>query len=92
MDLNQLYFDHQVLLMQAQSEPCADRRRLHRNGAALVAGRIGCMQVAMGARAAQGWAVAAATNSDCTGLPPAQLFGPARGPHDWRNAARGAAA
>ncbi len=53
MDLNQLYFDHQLLLMQAQSEPCADRRRLHRNGAALVAGRIGCMQVAMGARAAQ---------------------------------------
>lgn len=92
MDLNQLYFDHQLLVMQAQREPCPDRRRLHRDGAALVAGRIGCMQVALGARAAGRWAEAAAIASDGTGRHPRLLFGPPRGPHDWRSAAGGVGA
>ena len=87
MDLNQLYFDHQLLLIQAQRATSPERRHLHRQGAALIAGRIGCMQGAMGARAARGWADAAAFDSDWTGRPPLQAFGPARGPRDWSSAA-----
>lgn len=92
MDLNRLYFDHQLLLMQAEREPCPDRRLLHRHGAALIAGRIGCMQVALGAQAAGGWANVAERNSDSTGLPPSLLAGPLPGPYDWRSAANGRAA
>lgn len=92
MDLNQLYFDHQLLLMQAEREPCAERQQLHLHSAALIAGRIGCMQGALGARAASGWAGAAERNSDCTGMPPALLSGPLPGPKDWRSAAAGLAA
>ena len=89
MDLNRLYFDHQLLLMQADGEPCPERRKLHRNGAALIAGRIGCMQGALGARAARGWAAEAARASDWSGRPPHGLAGPRHAPHDWRAAAGG---
>lgn len=89
MDLNRLYFDHQLLLMLLAGEPCQERRELHRHCAALIAGRIGCMQVALGARAASGWAEVAESNSDCTGVPPDLLTGPLPGPHDWRSATNG---
>lgn len=84
VDLNQLYFDHQLLVMQAAREACPERQYLHRQGAALIAGRIGCMQGAMGAGAARAWARAAAADSDSTGRPPLLLHGPPRVPHDWR--------
>jgi hypothetical protein len=92
VDLNQLYFDHQLLLMQTERATCPERRRRQRNGATLIAGRIGCMQRAMGASAAQGWSQAASLDRDRTGRPPSLLYGPLRGPHDWRTAARGDAA
>jgi hypothetical protein len=92
VDLNQLYFDHQVLLFQAERATCAERRQLHRNGAALIAGRIGCMQRALGARAAPGWTQAATLDSDWIGCPPSLLSGPLRGPHEWRHSGRGNAA
>lgn len=55
MDLNQLYFDHQVLRMQADRATSSEARGLHDRGAALLAGRIGCMQQAVGAYAAASW-------------------------------------
>ena len=55
MDLNQLYFDHQLLLMKAKRSPSAERRRTHEIGASLIARRIGCMQRALGAACAPAW-------------------------------------
>jgi hypothetical protein len=92
VDLNRLYFDHQLLLMEAERANCPDLRQLHRNGAALIAGRIGCMQRALGAKAARGWARTAALDPDRTGRPPTLLLGPPRGPHDWRRATKRAEA
>ena len=86
MDLNQLYFDHQLLLMQAERAASPELRCSHRQGAALIAGRIGCMQRAMGAGAASSWAQVAARDSDRMGCPPSLLSGPPRGPGDWRTA------
>lgn len=60
MDLNQLYFDHQILLMKADGVPEGDTRDLHEIGASQIAGRIGCMQRALGARAASVWEALAA--------------------------------
>jgi hypothetical protein len=92
VDLNRLYFDHQILLMEAERASSSELRQRHCNGAALLAGRIGCMQRAMGADAAPAWSRAAARHSDHTGRPPALPMGPSRGPHDWRrNPSRSAA-
>ena len=55
MDLNQLYSDHQVLLVRAAHSATSALRRQHAFGATLIAGRIGCMQRAMGAAAATQW-------------------------------------
>jgi len=90
VDLNRLYFDHQLHLIQAQRAQSAESRQLYRQGASLLAGRIGCMQNALGADAAQGWARAASADNDGTGLPPRLPVGPMRIPHDWRGAAEGA--
>ena len=62
MDLNQLYFDHQVLLMQATRARTHALRHCHEVAATHVAGRIGCMQRALGAHAARGWDTLAATH------------------------------
>jgi hypothetical protein len=61
VDLNQLYFDHQVLLMQATRARTNALRQLHEVAATHVAGRIGCMQRALGATAGRGWDTLAAT-------------------------------
>jgi hypothetical protein len=53
--LNQLYFDHQLLLMKARQTLSTDLRRAHELGASLVAGRIGCIQRALGAACAPAW-------------------------------------
>jgi hypothetical protein len=87
VDLNQLYFDHQFLLMQAERASCPERRHFHLQDAALVAGRVARMQRAMGARAARSWADAAMVASNWIGRPAHLLFGPP----DWR-AAKGAGA
>lgn len=73
MDLNQLYFDHQVLTMKAAAS--SDARCGHRAGASRLAGRIGGIQRALGAGAAPAWEGLAAAGA---GAPPPML--PARGP------------
>lgn len=55
MDLNQLYFDHQILMMKADGAPHHASRDLHEMRASQIAGRIGCMQRALGASAAPVW-------------------------------------
>jgi hypothetical protein len=92
VDLNRLYFDHQIHLMEAEHARSPELRQRHHNGATLIAGRIGCMQRAMGADAANGWSRTAARDPDPTGRPPALPAGPMRVPHDWRRAANRPAA
>jgi len=55
VDLNQLYSDHQALLMRAEQAPCEGIRRAHQVAASHIAGRIGCIQRAMGAGSASAW-------------------------------------
>ena len=55
MDLNQLYADHQLLLIKTGQAPSSEARRRHEIGASLVAGRIGCIQRAVGAAGAPAW-------------------------------------
>lgn len=55
MDFNQLYFDHQVLLMRADDASSDGAQHQHAFDASLIAGRIGCMQRALGAGAAPLW-------------------------------------
>lgn len=62
MDLNQLYFDHQLLLMKASQATSAGVRQEHEIDASHVAGRIGCMQRAIGAAAAPIWEALAVVN------------------------------
>lgn len=62
MDLNQLYFDHQLLLIRAERATSPSSRINHEIGASHVAGRIGCMQRALGAAAAPIWEALAAVD------------------------------
>jgi hypothetical protein len=75
VDLNQLYFDHQLLLMKAKRTPSAETRRAHETGASLIAGRIGCVQRALGASGAQAWEAVAANRHGSPGSPPQHQFG-----------------
>lgn len=61
MDLNQLYFGHQMLLMKAQAAPTWQRRCQHAVSASHVAVRIGRAQRELGAGGATGWEAAART-------------------------------
>ena len=75
MDLNQLYFDHQVLLIKAaRADTCAARHE-HEVSASHVAGRIGCMQRAVGASAAPAWDVLAAGSEASLASPERHLQG-----------------
>ena len=60
MDLNQLYFDHQLAVMRAGSTLSYELRRDRQLDASLIAGRIGSMQRALGADAARAWETLAA--------------------------------
>ena len=60
MDLNQLYFDHQILMMKAQGARSCDGRRGHEAAASGIAGRIGRLQRSLGAPAAFDWQAQAA--------------------------------
>lgn len=55
MDLNRLYFDHQVLLMQARAAKAGDKRQGLETGARRIACRIGSIQRHSGASAAKSW-------------------------------------
>lgn len=55
MDLNQLYFDHQVSLIKAQDSATPRQREDHETEAARIAGRISHRQTKLGAAAACAW-------------------------------------
>lgn len=55
MDLNELYFDHQISLMRSASAGCGRLRLLHHNNALAIARRIVCIHRDSGARAVDGW-------------------------------------
>jgi hypothetical protein len=55
VDLNRLYFDHQLLLMKAQDAPSSARRLEFRIEASDVAERISRSQRHLGATAAPQW-------------------------------------
>ena len=70
MDLNKLYFDHQLLVMKAKQALSAELRRTHEAATSLVAGRISHVQRALGAACAPAWEAIA----DPRGIPlPHQL-------------------
>ena len=60
MDLNKLYFDHQILIMRACDAEPGDVRSVHETGARRIAGSIGSIQRRSGAPAANGWEALAA--------------------------------
>lgn len=60
VDLNQLYFDHQILLMKAHKARSPGGRRGFEAAASCVAGRIGGLQGTLGAAAAPAWRALAA--------------------------------
>jgi hypothetical protein len=55
VDLNRLYFDHQLSLMAASRAATCDTRRRHAARASSIAGEIGSAQRALGAAAAASW-------------------------------------
>lgn len=71
MDFNQLYFDHQVLLMRADGSTVPADAADHLRDAALIAARIGAMQRAKGADAEAYWS--GPTANDHARQPPAGL-------------------
>lgn len=75
VDFNQLYFDHQALLMKAGRAPTPSGRRALEVAASLVAGRIGCLQRAVGASAARTWEVHAVSDDSSLALLKCHLHG-----------------
>ena len=55
LDLNQLYFDHQISVMRRAATDNAGLRRVHGNNAAIVAHRIARIHRASGAAALYDW-------------------------------------
>jgi hypothetical protein len=55
VDINRLYFDHQISAMRATAMPTAILRREAERAASAIAEEIGCIQGALGAPAAPGW-------------------------------------
>jgi hypothetical protein len=75
LDLNQLYFEHQLSLMRASQAPAGALRLRHEFAASVTAGRVGCIQRAARAPAADGWEAMA--KSDSVHLLDLSLAGPA---------------
>jgi hypothetical protein len=69
VDLNRLYSDHQKLLIDAERAPSDVLRHEREVAATHVAGRIGCMQRALGAAAATAWESLAAPATDSLASP-----------------------
>jgi len=74
VDLNQLYFDHQILLMKAYRAPSPSGRHGFEAAASCVAGRIGSLQGALGAAAAPAWRALAAIDRCRASAPAAQAL------------------
>jgi predicted aconitase with swiveling domain len=55
VDLNQLYFDHQVSLIKAADTGRGEARQCHQIYARAIAGRIASIQGSKGAPAAAAW-------------------------------------
>jgi hypothetical protein len=55
VDLNRLYFDHQLSLMRGSRSATCDEGRRHVSRALRIAGRIGSAQRTLGAAAAVAW-------------------------------------
>jgi hypothetical protein len=55
VDLNRLYFDHQLALIKADEAATAGTRRRHQGEAARIAACIGDRQRRLGAAAASTW-------------------------------------
>lgn len=55
MDLNRLYFDHQLASSRAETADCDNSRETHSAEAAQLAEEIGKIQLSMGAAAAAAW-------------------------------------
>jgi hypothetical protein len=55
MDLNRLYFDHQMQLIEAERASSESLHRMHTVAASALAGRIAGIQRALGAAAAPAW-------------------------------------
>jgi len=69
VDFNRLYSEHQRLLLEAKRAPNEVMRHEHEVAATHVAGRIGCMQRALGATAASAWESLAAPAADSLASP-----------------------
>ena len=69
MDFNRLYSDHQSLLIEAARAPTGGLRHAHELAASHIAGRIGCMQRALGAAGASAWESLAAPAADSLASP-----------------------
>lgn len=75
VDFNQLYLDHQALLMKAERACTLGGRRALEVAASHVAGRIGCMQRALGASGAPAWDALAVVGEGPLGSPALNLQG-----------------
>jgi hypothetical protein len=75
VDLNQLYFDHQLSTMRAAGMPTAALRQGAAHAASRIAARIGCIQRELKATAAGGWEMLAVPHRSDIGAYP-QLFTP----------------
>lgn len=75
MDLNYLYSEHQLLLMKAERAASEGGRRVLEVAASHLAGRIGCMQRALGAAGARGWDTLAAMGEDSLASPGRHIQG-----------------
>jgi hypothetical protein len=67
MDLNDLYFRHQLSMMQAHTAEGSDNRSRHCADARGIAGEISLFQRKAGAGAAAGWSLAGHHTTICQG-------------------------
>lgn len=65
MDLNKLYFDHQLLLMKARRPGTSQIRGEHLAAARAIAGRIATFQRGLGAASAAAWGTLSAPRCEC---------------------------
>jgi hypothetical protein len=68
VNLNQLYFSHQLLLIQADHSASADTRRVRRAAASRIACRIGKVQRQLGAGGAPAWEAQCGADRRAAGL------------------------
>lgn len=64
MDLNSLYFRHQISLIRAAASGSRALRATHVAAAEGLAGTIACLQLRLGASASTGWAAIADPAAD----------------------------